>query len=139
MAIALEWLDQHETILIWRFASHWTAEDFYKALDKNNKLIEQKAHPISVVIDMLDVKSFPTGVLTHAANGLATRRTQNVQTVVILKHPTLQILYNTFIRFHSRLNPHYVNHLHLVTTWTSANALLPDYLPTNHNTELSYP
>jgi hypothetical protein len=139
MAIWLEWLDQNETILVWHFAYQWTAEEFYKTLDKSNKFIDQKSHCVSVVIDMLEAVSFPSGILTHAANGLITRRPNNDHTVVIMKHPTLCILYNTFIRFHSRLKPHYVSHLHLVSSWSSAKGLLPAYLPMNHNTEVSYP
>lgn len=105
MSISVQWLNTEQTVLYLRFRNHWTLDDYYTALERANRWIEQVGHAVQVIADLHDVYTFPQGIITHASNGLLSRP-RNVHSVaVVITAPIIVQMYHTVLRFFKITHP----------------------------------
>jgi len=125
MPIELHWYDARHTILIWQFNSQWNWDDFYMTLDHSNALLQQKPHRVHVVGDLSASASLPTGIMTHAANAIATRPANLDRLVIVGPHPLLRNVFQTFLNLYGRTHRLH-QMLYLVPRFEDALPLLTD-------------
>ncbi|MCU0511545.1 MAG: hypothetical protein MUE40_03150 [Anaerolineae bacterium] len=105
MAISVGWYDGAQTILIWRFGESWTWDEYYAALEQTNQVLRRCSQPVALIVDTREARSFPRGLLTHAANGIETRQEGIWLAVVVIGHPVLRAIYDHFLPIAERLLP----------------------------------
>jgi hypothetical protein len=105
MAIYVNWHNSARTIIVWQFGSTWTWDEFYSNLERNNRMLNQVAHQVSVIIDMLQVESFPRGIMTHAINAITARPSNSGLTIMLMENAALRVLYNSLLHMIPRLLP----------------------------------
>lgn len=87
MAIELDWGNANETLLIWTCDTHWTSEEYYEAVQTGVEMIDSKAHPVDIIVDMQFNRMRPAMLLQLAKHGYR-RRSRNVGTVVLIYRST---------------------------------------------------
>lgn len=105
MPILFNWYDSDCTILLWKFEDNWEWDEYYAAIDRSNAMVRQQTHPVTVIIDMHEVQSFPRGIMTHATSGLMVRPANVNLAIIVVKNPALRTLYHNFVRLADRLFP----------------------------------
>jgi hypothetical protein len=105
MAIYVNWHNFDRTIIVWQFGSTWTWDEFYSNLERNNRMLNQVTHQVCVIIDMLQVESFPRGLMTHAINAIIARPSNSGLTIMLMENAALRVLYNNLLNMITRLIP----------------------------------
>ncbi len=83
MGILVDWGDEDETILMWRFPISWTGDDFYQALQITQELVSEKTCAVDVLVDMQKALQSPTNLLPLFKNGLS-KRIPNLRHIIII-------------------------------------------------------
>lgn len=83
MAIELDWGNAEESLLIWTCDTHWTTDEYYKAVEVCVDMINRQPHKVDVIVDMQFNRMRPSLLLQLAKFGYR-RRSRNVNTVVLI-------------------------------------------------------
>lgn len=51
MPILLDWDNDNKTVLLERYISPWTIEDYFRLVDEEAALMAQVSHPVHVILD----------------------------------------------------------------------------------------
>ena len=124
MSVTIHWINSEKTVLYMRFRNHWTLDNYYTALERANRWIEQVGHTVQVIADLHDVHTFPQGLLTHTRNALQSRPRNVRQVAVVVTAPTIVQIYQTAIRFFKLTHPDAHVPLRLVSNLSEACRLL---------------
>ena len=83
MGILVDWGNEDETILMWRFPMRWTGDDFYQALQTTQALVVHKTCAVDVLVDMQQALQSPTNLLSLFKNGLS-KPIPNLRHIIII-------------------------------------------------------
>jgi hypothetical protein len=120
----VQWLNTEKTVLYLRFHNHWTLENYYTALERANRWIDQTNHTVQVIADLHDVTTFPPGLLTHTRSALASRPRNVRHVVVVVTSSAIVQIYQNAIRFFKHIHPDAHVPLRLVNTVSEACRLV---------------
>lgn len=70
MTIAVEWMDDSHTILVFRFSQTWQWEQMFTATDAGRRLLNSVSHSVSVLADFTNARWLPSlnlGVMNRLA------------------------------------------------------------------------
>ncbi len=124
MSIQVQWLNTEKTVLYIRFYNHWTLDNYYTALERANRWIEQVGHTVQVIADLHDVTTFPVGLLTHTRNALQSRPRNVRLVVVVVTSKAIVQMYQNAIRFYKHGHPDAHVPLRLVNNVSEACRLI---------------
>ncbi|MEZ4670385.1 MAG: hypothetical protein R3E39_20960 [Anaerolineae bacterium] len=65
MAVAVDWLNDDQTILKYEFDGQWTWNELYAALQQVDMMMNSVEHTVYVIIDYQGSQGIPPGALTH--------------------------------------------------------------------------
>ena len=102
--IAVDWGNDEETLLIWRFVANWRLRDVFKAVKQSRVLTQNTHHTINVMIDMRLSRSWDSMMLLlcHAAAVQANSQVKRV--VIISANPVYKQLWKTAQRLYGAVD-----------------------------------
>lgn len=84
--IEVDWGNVDETLIIWTFYKHWTADDFIHAFDVSENMIMKKAkrEPIHFMLDIQHTAHLPPDMFTLGRYGIKRATIANQKGLLII-------------------------------------------------------
>lgn len=102
--ISVDWGNQEETIIIWKFNGQWDARMFRRAVTKTYRMAEAKPYPVHGIVDMQRALAAPRDMITLIRQALRSGPTVKAGRWVIISESRLwPNLYAMAVRLY-RLN-----------------------------------
>ena len=83
MPIKVMWKNEAKTVLVFVYEGQWTLSDFYEITEKGNALLDEVTYPVSMVLDIRNSKTLPTGFM-HAITNTSRKVHPNTGIMVML-------------------------------------------------------
>jgi hypothetical protein len=65
MGVTVDWYDERQTIVLYKFVGKWGWEEFHQCWNWVNDQMNQTAHPVSVLMDLSASNHVPADALVH--------------------------------------------------------------------------
>jgi hypothetical protein len=119
MPIRIEWHNAQETIRVWHFVGSWHWQEFFELYRHSIELVNQKNHPVTIILDFTHGHKFPQSIVTNFRNAIG-KSSPNVQSVIVVGNQYIHILLKTL----QTLVPPMRDKYHYVATFDEALALI---------------
>jgi hypothetical protein len=84
MSIEIDWGDAEQCILVMRFGSKWTGDEFFQSIAQLNSLCGGASQNLELMIDLRKTMTPPSNLITLLASSLNRPRPKNFAQVVII-------------------------------------------------------
>jgi hypothetical protein len=98
MGITVAWQDAEKTALRWTFEGKWTWEEYYKALDQNNALLDAIDNKVDLIINMENTNHVPPGYVSQFRR-IAQFHPQVDFAILIMNNRFIEIMLNMLVNF----------------------------------------
>jgi hypothetical protein len=122
VTIEVGWLDQHQTIMHYRFDGAWGWNDFYPAYNRAVAMEKAAGHRVDVILDVRDGGRMPADLLPHIKQ-ITDQRPANLGLVVVV---TQSATARTLFTVASRFDPRFKRYYSLVETPEQARRIIAE-------------
>ena len=98
--IKVYWGNAEETLLIWRFGASWALKDFYKALRRSKRKVQQKQESINLIVDLRASRTWPSMMLLLAHAVASFSSNDESRTIIVSPNPIYKQLWKTSQRLY---------------------------------------
>lgn len=105
--VNVEWDDEANNIVLWRFERHWKVLDYYKGLERSHELVGTREGRVDVIVDMPSFYIPTSNVVNLVKMGVRQRR-PNLGLVIFVTqsmfwHRAFDIVKGLFEQFQVKL------------------------------------
>jgi hypothetical protein len=102
--IAVDWGNDEETLLIWRFVARWRLRDVFKAVKQSRKLTRNANFPINFMVDLRHSRSWDSMMLLLCHAAAIQTGSQVKRVVIISANPIYKQLWKTAQRLYGAID-----------------------------------
>lgn len=108
MAVTVQWLDDAEDILHYRFQDPWNWTDYERALYEGREMMAQKEHYVCIINDLRNAISAPDSFISKARQYIANRPSNTGLAVFMVDTRFLSVMIDVLTRSLPGLQDKYV-------------------------------
>lgn len=125
MAIEVTWHNREKTIILEKYPSKWTWDDFYALREVVPPMMHEVSHTVHIIADMGNNLDIPGGnAMLHARNVVSSFPENWGMLIMITRSP----LINSFVNMFNRIFPaHWARKIRLVKSYDDAYALIAEH------------
>lgn len=123
--ISVDWGNQDETIIVWKFNGHWDATCFRHAVKKTMRMAKSKPYPVHGMVDMHRALTAPRDMMTLIRQAIRSNTATNYGKWVVISESQLWV--NMWQMTHRlyRLKP---RKIHFVSSVQEAYEILEEHI-----------
>lgn len=120
--IVVEWANTEKNIVIWRFPSQWSWDDFYAAKKEVDIMIDGVEGIVDSIFLTSKEQKIPSGAIAHLKNIITQRHERHEMIILVGSKMFLSALLNLILKF----VPSVQTQLHYVITDAEAYAIIEE-------------